>query len=83
MHRSLVANAQKKCSFRLLRSSQEIKKSSDKGLLIKNIRRAYRTDSILIKTTDKKMISLPNESVWGIRPKTIQSFGILRMSFIK
>ena len=61
----LTAAAQNKCSFTLLRSPEDINAEFGHGLPIKNIRRSYKTDSILIKTPDKKKLWLANSSVWG------------------
>lgn len=62
---ALTATAQKNCSFRLLRSPEEISSKTRQGIPIKNIRRSNRTDSIFIRTSDKKGEWLAGSSVWG------------------
>jgi hypothetical protein len=60
-----TAAAQTNCSFRLLRSPEEINSKTRQGLPIKNIRRSYRADSIFVRTEDKKGLWLAGSSVWG------------------
>jgi len=62
---ALTATAQTKCSFRLLRSPEEISSKTRQGLSIRNIRRSNRTDSIFIRTSEKRGEWLAGSSVWG------------------
>jgi len=62
---TFTASAQEKCSFRLVRNPEEISSKTRQGLPIKNIRRSNRTDSIFVRTGDKKGLWLAGTSVWG------------------
>jgi hypothetical protein len=58
-------NAQKVSPLCLLSSSQQIHGEAGGGLPIKNLRRLYKTNSILVKTPDNKKMVFENRLVWG------------------
>ena len=63
---TITGEAQIKCKTRVIYSSLELNTVNYEDMKVKIVRRAFWSDSIVVKT-DKKKIILPSEKVWGMQ----------------
>src|SRR6201987_780712 len=62
----MTVGAQTKCRTRVLYSSSDLNTANYENMMVKNVRHAFWSDSIVVKT-DKQKITLAPEKVWGMQ----------------